>query len=264
MQRRTALGLAIVIGLIFIGIFANFVATRDPFEMSDDFLNAPSLKYLMGTDHLGRDIYSRIIYGTRVSLLFAFGAAGISLFVSLLLGAIPGYYGGLIDDVLSRANDFFLMIPRLVLIIFIVALFGPSLINAMIIVGFTIWPSNARIVRAQVLTLKQRDFVQAAIGSGASTFRVITKHILPNGMLPIIANSMLQISSAVILEASLSFLGLGDANQVSWGQILYKGQFHLLSAWWMTVFPGVFIFILVFGFNMLGEGISLGLSSKSA
>jgi peptide/nickel transport system permease protein len=193
-----------------------------------------------------------LVWGTRVSLLFAFGAAGISLGVGVTLGAISGYFGGLLDDALSRLFEMFYIIPRLFLIILIIALFGSHLWMTVLIVGATIWPSNARIMRAQVLTLKRRGYAQAAIVSGGSHWQVLFGHIVPNGVAPVLANSVLQMAYAVLTEAGLAFLGLGDPNVASWGQILFWGQSYISSAPWMVIFPGAALALLLLSFQLLG------------
>ncbi|HBY93957.1 MAG TPA: ABC transporter permease [Chloroflexi bacterium] len=262
-QVRAVLGLALVLLATVVGLLAGQLAPYSFSAMSDDLLQAPSLAHLMGTDQLGRDILSRVIWGTRVSLLFALGVAFISLLIGGLLGAIAGYYGGVLDAVLSRTFEVFLTIPRLFLIILIVALFGSNVLFAVLVVGITIWPANARITRAQVLTLKERPFVRAARASGAGDMRLLFRHILPNGLQPVIANSTLQMASAILIEASLSFLGLSDPNLPSWGRMLQEAQSYLQTQWWLAFFPGVAIALLVFGFTLLGDGVNYALDPRS-
>jgi peptide/nickel transport system permease protein len=180
--------------------------------------------------------------------------------VGLLLGSLAGYYGGLIDNLLSKLFELFMMLPPLFLLIVTVSIFGNNIILMIIILGITTWPSNARIARTQVLSLKQRGFVRAARGLGANSFRILFRHIIPNGIYPIIANATLQVGNAILMEAGLSFLGLGDPNQISWGQILYRGQFVYRLGWWMAFFPGIAIFLAAFAFNVVGDGINSILS----
>ena len=176
-----------------------------------------------------------MIWGTRISLLFALGVAALSLLVGVVLGALSGYWGGWVDELLSRGFEVFLMLPRFFLIILIVALFGQNIVFTAIIVGLTSWVTNARLTRAQVMTVKERVFVQASLASGVSRTKVLFRHVLPNGLYPVIANSTLEMAGAIITEAALSFLGLGDPNHLSWGQILYSAQMHIHS-WWLAVF----------------------------
>ena len=261
-QARAVLGLGIVLAAVVIALLAPVIAPYPYTEMSNDLLSPPTADHWMGTDHLGRDIFSRVVWGTRVSLLFALGVAALSLVVGGILGAVAGYYGGPVDAVLSRFFEVFLMIPRLFLIILIAALFGTNIGFAIFVVGITIWPSNARITRAQVLTLKERPFVRAARASGANDLRILFRHILPNGIYPVVANSTLQMASAILIEASLSFLGLGDPNQPSWGQMLQTAQSYLQTEWWLAFFPGLAIALLVFGFTLMGDGVNYALDPR--
>jgi peptide/nickel transport system permease protein len=214
----------------------------------------------MGTDQLGRDILSRVLHGTRVSMGFAVGAAVLSFSVGTLLGALPGYFGGWIDHVMGRFLEFFMMIPMLFLIILLTALLGANIYVAAFVVGITIWPSNARIARAQVLALKKRMFVRAARASGASHARTLFVHILPNGIQPLVVNSTLQVGTAILLEASLSFLGLGDPNFPSWGQMLREAQPYLSTRWTFSIFPGLAIGWLVIGATLVGDGVNTALN----
>ncbi len=261
-DRMALLGVIIVSTFIIIGVIAPFITRYDPFELTNDIYYPPGSKYFLGTDYFGRDVFSRIVWGTRVSLFFGGCTASLSLIVGVLLGAIPGYFGGIVDDLFSRFFEVFLMIPRLVIIILVVAIFGSDITYSILVVGLTIWPTNARITRAQVISLKNRGYVQSAISSGASHFRILFYHILPNGLYPVIANSTIEIGRAILIEASLSFIGLGDLNNVSWGQILQRGQSALYSAPWIAFFPGVTIFLLVFGFSLIGDGINYALNPR--
>jgi len=260
--RMALLGVVIVSSFIIIGVIAPFITQYGPFELTNDIYHPPSRKYFLGTDYFGRDVFSRIVWGTRVSLFFGGCTASLSLIVGIILGAIPGYFGGIIDDLFSRFFEVFLMIPRLVIIILVVAIFGSDIIYSILVVGLTIWPTNARITRAQVISIKNRGYIQSAISSGASHFRVLFYHILPNGLYPVIANSTIEIGRAILIEASLSFLGLGDLNNVSWGQILQRGRSAMFSAPWISFFPGITIFLLVFGFSLIGDGINYALNPR--
>lgn len=251
----TALGLTIVGLLLVMGLLAPVLSPGNPLFSVALPMQAPSLNHPLGTDHTGREVLAMMLWGSRVSLLFAFGAAGISLLVGTVLGAVSGYFGGVLDDVLSRFFEVFYVIPRLFLIILVVAIFGSNLWLVVVVVGATIWPSNARIMRAQVLSLKGRSYVQAARVSGAGHLEVLFRHIVPNGIGPVLANSSLQMAYAVLTEAGLSFLGLGDPNVASWGQVLHWGQSYISSAPWMVVFPGVAIALLMLAFHLLGNSL---------
>ncbi|MBS7635187.1 ABC transporter permease [Candidatus Bathyarchaeota archaeon] len=261
-DRMAVFGLALVVFFAFIAILAPFITPYDPWSFVSQALSPPSQKNLFGTDKLGRDVFSRVIWGTRVSFIFGLGAATISGLIGIILGAIPAYYGGWLDDLLSRIYEFILVIPTIFLLILIIAMFGSSIYFSMAVVGLTMWPYLARIMRAQVLSLKSKAYVQASIGLGASGIRTLFKHIIPNGIQPVIANITIQIAYAILTEAGLSFLGLGDTTQVSWGQILYWGHLHIASAWWNTVFPGLAIALLALGFTLIGDGINNTLNPK--
>jgi peptide/nickel transport system permease protein len=248
-------GTAIILSNLAIAILAAYIAPYDPFSLSSYILSPPSAAHILGTDQLGRDLFSRIIWGSRISLLFAAGGGGVSFVIGLFLGTLSGYFGGWIDEIFSRFVEMFLMIPQLFLLIIGVAFFGSNIFLTVAIVGLTVWPSNARIARAQVLALKERTFVLALRGLGLSSRRILFHHIVPNGIAPVLANSTLVMAYAILLEAGLSFLGLGDLRYVSWGQIIFDALSYVRSAWWMVVFPGVAISILVFGFYALGDSL---------
>jgi len=256
------LGLTILICAVIVASLAPIISPYNPFEMSHPKFHPPSEDYIFGTDNLGRDLLSRIIWGTRVSLSFGMGVSLISLAIGVFLGAIAGYFGGIIDDLLSRFFEMALMIPSIYLIILVTALFGANIKLTMIIVGLTLWPSNARITRTQVLMLKNRPFVLASRGVGASHFQLLLYHILPNGMYPVIVNTTMQMGSAIMTEAALGFLGLGDPNKISWGQLLSIAQMHVSRAWWMAIFPGLAITILVLGFCLVGDGINFVMNPR--
>ena len=260
-NRTAVAGLVIVVTALLVALFAPLISPYNPFALEGRPLQAPSAAHPLGTDQIGRDVLSAMIHGTRVSMAFGLGVAMISLVLGVVLGALPGYFGGRVDDIFSRIFEIFLMIPQFVLIIAVVALFGNNILYTMIVVGLTLWPSNAKITRAQVLTLKNRTFVKAVLASGAGHIHILARHILPNGMYPVIANSTLQMAYAILLEASLSFLGLGDPNYPSWGQLLSAANLHR-SAWWLSLFSGMVILILVLGFNLVGDGIQTALNPR--
>jgi peptide/nickel transport system permease protein len=259
-HRIGVLGAFIVLAAILIAVLAPILAPQRRF-MYDEQLSPPSAAHPFGTTPLGRDVLSEVIWGTRVSLMFAIGVTGISLAIGIFLGAIPAFYGGWIDDVFSRGFEVFILIPRFFLILLTVALFGMNIMIAMVVVGLTAWVTNARVARAQVLSLKERTFVKASKVAGASNMRLMLKHILPNGIYPIIGNSVLNMSGAILTEAALSFLGMGDVNYASWGQVMHLALSHVRS-WWLAVFPGLAIFVLSFGFNLLGDGFTYALNPR--
>ena len=254
-QPTAVIGFFIVLGAVLVAILAPYLAPYGARELVDQALASPTADHPLGSDVIGRDVLSQVIYGTRVALLFGIGVAGITLVLGVVLGAVPAYFGGWVDDVFSRIFELFLTIPRLVLTIVLVALFGGGIISVAIVVGLTFWPTNAKIVRSQVLSIKQRGFVRAARACGAGHLRILARHIIPNGLYPVVTNTVMQMGFAIIFEAALSFLGLGDPNFPSWGQLLFEGNLRR-AAWWLSVFPGIAITILVLGFNLVGDGVN--------
>lgn len=260
-EKMAIFGLGLIALVVVMALAAPFYPFG-PMDQTNAMLAGPSAQHWLGTDNLGRDIFGRILWGSRVSFLFGFVVAGLSLVVGVLLGAISGYYGGWLDDLLSRFVEIFMMIPSLFLIILIVALFGSNLPFIMLVAGLTLWPSNAKITRAQVLTYKKELYVDAARAAGGNDLDLLAGHILPNCLYPVVANATLQMASAIMLEASLSFLGLGDPNVVSWGQVLKSGQNYITSAPWICISAGAAIFVLVFAFNLVGDGINYALNPR--
>lgn len=248
-------GLILLAIIISMAILAPYLPIPDPYSIEYDRFLPPSYQHLFGTDHLGRDVLSRIVWGARTSIIVGIIAAGISAVIGVFLGALAGYMSGLVDDLLSRIIDVFLMIPAFFLILVIVAVFGSNLIYVMIVIGLVIWPTNARIMRAQALSIRERLFVEAARAVGASTPRILLRHVIPNGVQPVIANSILQMAQAIIIEAALSFIGLGDPNIVSWGKMIYEGMPYLTTYWWIPVAPGMAIVITVFAINLVGDAL---------
>jgi len=257
LNRLTVFGIIVVVIMAAVALFAPLIAKHDPGEI--DLLNAlvpPSTEHIMGTDSLGRDLFSRMAFGARISLSVGFVAVGISVIAGVILGSIAGYYGGWVDSIISRFIDIMLCFPTFFLILATIAVLGPSIWNIMIIIGFTSWMGVARLIRAEILSLKEREFVEAARAVGASDFRIITRHLIPNGIGPVLVSATLGIAGAILTESGLSFLGLGVQPPVpSWGNILTEAKSTLGIAWWITVFPGLAILITVLGYNLLGEGL---------
>jgi len=256
-NRLAVGGLVMVIIIFLIAIFAAVLSPYDPDKTEVSLkLKPPSSQNYLGTDHLGRDVFSRMLYGSRVSLTVGFIAVGISIFIGILIGTTAGYYGGWIDSVLMRFVDTMLCFPSFFLILTIVALLGPSIYNIMIVIGITSWEGTARFVRAEFLTLRERDYVQAAKALGVKDSRIIFRHILPNALAPVFVTATLGVASAILIEAGLSFLGFGvQPPAPSWGNILTEGRTYVFDSWWLTVFPGLAILIAVLSFNLAGEGL---------
>ncbi|MBI5584835.1 MAG: ABC transporter permease [Deltaproteobacteria bacterium] len=257
-RQPLALGGAVCIGLIFlVALGAGVLSPYDSGKTNISAkLQAPSGNHWLGTDQLGRDVFSRMLFGSRISLTVGFIAVALSIVIGILVGALAGYYGSWVDAWLMRFVDVMLCFPSFFLMLTIIALLGPSIWNVMIIIGLTSWMGTARFVRAEFLTLRQRDFVLAARALGANDGRIIWVHLLPNALAPVFVTATLEIATAILVEAGLSFLGFGvQPPAPSWGNILTEGRTYIFDAWWLTLFPGLAILTTVLSFNLLGEGL---------
>ncbi len=258
MKNRFAVIGGTLVALVFLlSIFAPFIAPYNPSTIDiKSILVGPSSSHWLGTDDLGRDVLSRMLWGGRISLQVGFVAVGIATIIGILLGSLAGFYGGWIDSLIMRAVDIMLSIPTIFLILAVIAILEPSIINIMIIIGLTSWMEPARLIRAEFITLKEREFVIAAHAIGAADSRIIMKHVLPNGLSPILVSATMGIGGAILVESALSFLGLGvQPPTPSWGSLLSAGKDNIEIAWWLSAFPGLAILITVLGYNLLGEGI---------
>ena len=255
-NRMALAGGAIVLCMFLMAAVASLVSS-DPSAIDiGQRLLPPGWAHPLGTDDLGRDVLVRMLYGARISLLVGFVAVGISTLIGIFLGALAGYYGGWVDALMMRFVDIMLCFPTFFLILAVIAFLDPSIWNIMIVIGLTSWMGVARLVRAEFLSLRQRDFVLAAQALGASDRRLIFRHILPNAMSPVLVSATLGVAGAILTESALSFLGIGvQPPTPSWGNMLIIGKQTLGSAWWLSVFPGLAILITVLGYNLLGEGI---------
>lgn len=257
-KNKLAMAGSFVALLLFIfSLLASWIAPYDPTEINlQNILAPPSVEHWLGTDQLGRDVLSRMIWGSRISLKVGFVSTGIAILIGTFLGAVAGYYGRWADGVISRFIDIMLCFPTFFLILAVIAVLEPSIWNIMIIIGATGWMGIARLVRADFISLKERDFVQAARAVGAGDFRIIFIHILPNAMASILVAATLGIAGAILTESALSFLGIGvQPPTPSWGNILTAGKDNIDIAWWLSLYPGLAILVTVMGYNMLGEGI---------
>ena len=258
LRRRGAMaGLAVVVFFIAVALLAPLVAPHDPLQTSWSAVRkAPSAMHVFGTDEIGRDVAARVIYGARASLLAGLVSVCISLSLGVPIGLLAGYVGGWVDSLISRITDAMLACPFLILAIALAAFLGPSLTNAMIAIGISATPIFIRLTRAQVLAVKVEDYVEAARAVGNSHLRIALRHVLPNIVAPLIVQATLAIAAAVIAEASLSFLGLGQQPPApSWGSMLNTAKNYIDNAPWMAVWPGLSIFLLVLSFNLLGDGL---------
>lgn len=256
-NKMAMAGMALVVAMFAVSLAAPWLAPYDPGQIDlQAALLPPSAAHPMGTDPLGRDVLSRIIYGSRVSLKVGFVAVGLATLIGLVIGALAGFYGGWVDFWLMRLVDLMLCFPSFFLILAVIALLEPSIWNIMVVIGLTNWMGVARLVRAEFLSLRERDFVVAARALGASDFRLMLRHMLPNALAPVMVSATLGVAGAILTESALSFLGLGvQPPTPSWGNILTAGKDNIEIAWWLSLFPGLAILITVMSYNLLGEGI---------
>lgn len=250
-------GLSIVLTMSVLALLAPWIAPFDPAALNlDQILMPPSAEHLLGTDELGRDVLSRLLYGARVSLWVGFVAVGISTAIGIVLGLSSGYFGGWTDELIMRGVDVMLCFPSFFLILAVIAFLEPSLTNIMVVIGLTSWMGVARLVRAETLSLRERDFIAASKLAGASTSRLLFVHILPNALAPVLVSATLGVAGAILVESSLSFLGLGvQPPDASWGNMLMDGKNTLEIAPWLSLYPGLAILITVLGYNLLGESL---------
>jgi len=265
-KNRAALAGALIVGfVIFLAAFDVLIAPFHPNATPGFYIgetrSPPSLKYLFGTDYIGKDVFSQVVYGARSALFVGFASAAIAMSLAILVGLISGYYGGIIDNVLMRITEIFLVIPfLLILLVFlkVITAISPSgggLSMVVLMIGLFSWAADARIIRGEVLRVKESEFIEASKSLGASKRRIVFRHIFPNVLHIIIVLTTLMIASAILVEAAISFLGFGDAAAITWGQQLQKANEAVKEAWWEGVFPGLFITLLVLGFSLLGNGL---------
>ncbi|KQK32117.1 ABC transporter permease [Bosea thiooxidans] len=265
-NRGAVIGIVILLAVVAFAIFAPTLYPQSPWRpVARPFL-APFVmeRFPLGTDTLGRNLASGLVHGARVSLMIGVVSTLVALVIGVPLGAIAGYAGGFVDDALMRFTEFFQTIPSFALAIVLVAILQPQLGSIVLAIGVVSWPPVARLVRGEVLSLRTREYVQAAVTIGQSTPRIIFSQVLPNTIAPIIVMGSLMIGSAILLESSLSFLGLGDPNLMSWGYMVGAGRTRLLDAWWISFFPGFAIFLTVLALNLAGEGLNDALNPRLA
>ncbi|MDD5136715.1 MAG: ABC transporter permease [Candidatus Omnitrophica bacterium] len=263
-NKMAVVSLVFIAMILVFAIFAPLVARYDPSAIdTNSILTAPSSAHIFGTDTLGRDIFSRIVYGSRISLSIGIIAVGIAVLIGIFFGSIAGYYGGKVDSIIMRFVDMMLCFPTFFLILAVIAVLEPSIFNIMVVIGLTGWMGVARLVRAEVLTLKERDFAWASKVMGASDAWIIARHLIPNAIGPVLVSATLGIGGAILTESALSFLGIGvQPPTPSWGNILMDGKSTLGVAWWLTIFPGLFILFTVLSYNLLSEGLRDALEPK--
>jgi peptide/nickel transport system permease protein len=256
-NRLAVAGGLVVLALFLISFMAPYLTPYNPSAIDAyHVLMPPSTTHLMGTDELGRDVFTRVLYGARISLLVGFVAVGIAMLIGTLVGLVSGFYGSWIDSFLMRFVDIMLCFPTFFLILAVIAMIGPSIWLIMIVIGVTSWMGVARLVRAEVLSVRERDFILAARAIGATDLRIIFRHILPNAMGPVLVTATLGVAGAILTESALSFLGIGvQPPTPSWGNILTSGKNYIEFAWWLSLYPGLAILVTVLAYNLLGEGI---------
>ncbi|MFJ1256113.1 ABC transporter permease [Cupriavidus sp. CuC1] len=263
-NKAAVLGMVVLVGFAVLALLGPWMAGHDPWDMVQQPFLQPMQEpgFAMGTDTMGRDILAGVIHGARISLLIGVVSTVVSLLIGVTLGAISGYFGGWIDAALMRFTELFQAVPSFALALVLVAIFEPSIGSIVAAIAIVSWPPVARLVRSEFLTLRQRDFVQAAKLAGQSTPRIILSQILPNASSPIVVMASLMVATAILLESSLSFLGLGDPNHMSWGYMVGSARTVLRQAWWMAVFPGTAILLTVLALNMVGEGLNDALNAR--
>ncbi len=261
---RVVMSLAWLLLVLVLAIFADVIAPIDPFAIVDKPFLSPWTEFVFGTDSLGRDVLAGLIHGARTTLLIAVLSTLAAVAFGTLVGAIAGYYSGLVDDVLMRITEFFQTIPSFLFALVLIAILSPSATNLVIAIATVSWPPIARVVRGEVLSVKAREFVQAAVVAGQRDSAILLSQILPNTLSPLIVTGSLLVATAILVESALSFLGLGAPNQMSWGFMVGAGRSFMREAWWLVTIPGVMILITVLAINLVGEGLNDALNPRLA
>ncbi|WP_029138092.1 ABC transporter permease [Nakamurella lactea] len=251
-----------ILVLVIVALVGPLVISKDPSQISRSVLKPPSPSAWFGTDQLGRDQLARLVDGARVSLLVGVVAAGMAVIVGVLVGAFAGFFGGWLDIALMRVSEFFQVMPTLIVAVAIVALIGPGLFNIILVIAMLSWPQTARVTRGEVLRVKQLEYIDVARCQGRPEWRILLREVIPNAIPAVMPLIALCVAEAILQEASISFLGLGSPDTISWGLLLHDGQQNLLRAWWMSVIPGVATFITVLAFNLLGDSVSAALNPR--
>jgi peptide/nickel transport system permease protein len=250
-----AIGIFLVASLSLVALFAHVIAPVDPWTSVSTPFSPPSLDHPFGTDDLGRDLFSGVVHGARSSLLVGLTVAALSASIGIFLGAAAGFFSGWLDDGVMRLTEFFQVMPRFFLALVVIALFKPGLVTITLVLGLTSWALTTRLLRAQVLSAREREYVVAVKALGGNSFYVLWKHVLPHALPPVIVHSALMVGQAMLAEAGLAFLGLGDPNHISWGYLLKNAQPFLRTAWWLPVFPGLALTLAVMAFNLASDGL---------
>jgi peptide/nickel transport system permease protein len=264
-NKGAVAGFIVLAAIVLLAGLAPVLYPGSPWEISGPPFRRPfEAGFVLGTDTLGRDIAAGIVHGARVTLVLSLVSTAVALLIGVALGALAGYHGGVVDDAIMRFTEFFQTIPNFILLVVLVAIFTPSIYSIVGAIGIVSWPPLARIVRGEFLSLRSREFVQAAVVIGQSNTRIIVTQVLPNSLSPVIVSASLMVATAVLLESALSFLGLGDPNQMSWGYMIGAARTVIRQAWWMSFFPGVAITLTVLALNLVGEGLNDALNPRLA
>ena len=261
-NRMALLGLILVTVFVFVGLFGSFIFPADPFEMVATPLSAPGAGVIFGSDYMGRDVFIGIIYGTQPTLVIATIATLVTVLIGITVGAVAGFYGGIIDNILMRITEFFQVLPPLVFTMVIVAVFSTDIVVVILAIAITTWTPEARLTRAEFLKIKEREYVMSARAIGAKNIRLITKVILPNAMPPLIIAITLRVGVTIIYEAALSFLGLTDPDIMTWGKMIGLSRDFFFDAWWSVTFPGVAILLIVLCIALIGDGLNDAFNPK--
>jgi peptide/nickel transport system permease protein len=264
-HKGAAFGVGVIALVVILAAIASILYPDGPFEMVGGTFERPFQRaYPLGTDGLGRDVLTSIVYGTRVSLLVAIVSTVVAATVGVLVGAVSGYFGGRLDDLVMRVTELFQTIPSFVFAVVLIAIFTPNIGSIVAAISVVSWPPVARLVRGEFLAIRHREYVEAALVLGVSTPRIIFVEILPNVVSPVVVLASLMVANAILLEAGISFLGLGDQNLMSWGYLIGEGRSTLRDAWWLSLFPGVAVVITVLALNLVGDGLNDALNPRLA
>ncbi len=255
-NRGAVVGLAVLVAVLLLAVSAPFLFPFDPWDTRGAPLQPPGEGFRLGSDMLGRDVLAGIFHGARVSLFIGVVSTVFAVAIGVVVGAVAGYFGGIVDDVAMRFTEFFQTIPSFVLAVLLVAILTPGLASIVIAISVVTWPPVARLARSEFLALRHREFVEAAVLSGVSHIRIIFAEVLPNALTPIVIMASLMVATAILTESALSFLGLGDPNRISWGYMIGAARAVFRQAWWLSVFPGLAIFVTVLAINLVGEGLN--------
>jgi peptide/nickel transport system permease protein len=263
-DRTAVVGALLTIVFVLVAVFADLLAPTDPFDFVGTPFEDPSRSHWFGTDDLGRDVFAGVVHGARTSLIVGLVVAIASLVLGIVVGGLAGFFGGWIDDALMRVTELVQVMPRFFLALTVVALFGPGLRNLVIVLALTSWELTARVARSGVLAVRELGYVRAAEALGASKLDNLARHVIPNAVAPVIALASLQVGGAIIIEAGLSFLGLGDPNVISWGYMLNNAQAFVRRAWWLSFFPGLAVAMAVLGVNLIGDALTSAWNPQSS